>query len=112
MNAKFSEKLFWIFGAALFSLMLALTIGGVYSITPPNGPVDTAYKINRFTGKVWLLKTYAKPLAQGQIRVIAAREAEVEKTRELNEEEMQAFVLAHPGVTGGARAQVIHSIQK
>jgi hypothetical protein len=35
MNAKFSEKLFWIFGATLFSLLLALTIGGVYTITPP-----------------------------------------------------------------------------
>ncbi|MBM2805166.1 MAG: hypothetical protein HW419_3059 [Deltaproteobacteria bacterium] len=91
MNAKFSEKLFWVIGAALFSLLLALTIGGVYTITPPNGPVDTAYKINRFTGKVWLVKTYAKPLAQGQLRVIAAREAAVEATRDLSEEEQQAF---------------------
>ena len=102
MNAKFSEKLFWVIGAALFSLLLALTIGGVYTITPPNGPVDTAYKINRFTGKIWLVKTYAKPLAQGQLRVIAAREAEVEKTRELSEEDMQAFVISHPVVHGGA----------
>jgi hypothetical protein len=54
--------------------------------------VDTAYKINRFTGKVWLVKTYAKPLAQGQVRVIAAREAAVEATRELSEEEQQAFI--------------------
>ena len=57
----------------------SLSFGGVYTITPPNGPVDTAYKINRFTGKVWLIKTYAKPLAQGQVRVITAREAEVRK---------------------------------
>lgn len=102
MNSKLSEKLFWVIGAALFSLLLALTIGGVYTITPPNGPVDTAYKINRFTGKVWLVKTYAKPLAQGQLRVIAAREAEVEKTRELSEEDMQAFVISHPVAHGGA----------
>ena len=92
MNSKLSEKLFWIFGTALFSLLLALTIGGVYTITPPNGPVDTAYKINRFTGKIWLVKTYAKPLAQGQLRVIAAREAAVQATRELSEEEQQAFI--------------------
>jgi hypothetical protein len=68
-----------------------LILGGVYTITPPSGPVDAAYKINRFTGKVWLIKTYAKPAAQGQVRVIAAREAEVEKTRELREEELHAF---------------------
>ena len=26
--------------------------------------------MNRFTGKVWLVKTYAKPLAQGQVQMM------------------------------------------
>jgi hypothetical protein len=56
-------------------------------------PVDAAYKMNRFTGKVWLIKTYSKPLAQGQMRVLVAREAEVEKTRELGDEDVQAFAM-------------------
>jgi len=57
MNTKLVEKCFWAFGGAVVTLLLAIIIGGVYTITPPNGPVDAAYKINRFTGKVWLIKT-------------------------------------------------------
>jgi hypothetical protein len=76
------EKILWSIGGGVFVLVLALVFGGIYSITPPNGPVDTAYKMNRFTGKVWLIKTYSKPV--GQIRVLAARQAEVEQTKELN----------------------------
>jgi hypothetical protein len=52
--------------------------------------------MNRFTGKVWLVKTYAKPMAQGQVRVLVAREAEVEKTRDLKEEDLQAFAMNQP----------------
>lgn len=105
MNTKLVEKFFWAVGGAVVTLLLAIIIGGVYTITPPNGPVDAAYKINRFTGKVWLIKTYAKPMAQGQLRVIVAREAEVEKTRDLSEEDVQAFVIGHPVVPGGASAR-------
>jgi hypothetical protein len=76
------EKILWSIGGGVFVLVLSLLFGGIYSITPPNGPVDTAYKMNRFTGKVWLIKTYSKPV--GQIRVLAARQAEVEQTKELN----------------------------
>jgi hypothetical protein len=67
--------------------------------------VDVAYKINRFTGKVWLIKTYAKPMAEGQLRVISARQAEVEKTRELSEEDALALVVGHVAVpsTGSGR---------
>jgi len=76
------EKIFWAMGGAVLVLIVALFIGGIYTVTPPNGPVDTAYKINRFTGKVWLIKTYDKQV--GQLRVLAAREASVEPTKELN----------------------------
>ncbi len=76
------EKVLWGFGGAVFILVLSLIFGGMYTITAPNGPVDAAYKMNRFTGKVWLIKTYDKQV--GQMRVLAARQAEVEKTKELN----------------------------
>ena len=105
MNAKLIEKFIWAVGGSLVTLFLAALIGGVYTITPPNGPVDAAYKINRFTGKVWLIKTYAKPMAQGQLRVITAREAEVEKTRDLSDEDVQAFVFGQPVVSTGANAR-------
>jgi hypothetical protein len=75
-------KIFWAAGAAVLVLIVALFIGGIYTVTAPNGPVDTAYKINRFTGKVWLIKTYNKQV--GQLSVLAAREASVEPTQELN----------------------------
>ena len=94
MNSAMKEKIFWVCGGAVFSLLLAFMISGVYTITPPSGPVDAAYKMNRFTGKVWLIKTYSNPLAQGQMRVLVAREAEVEKTRELGDEDIQAFAMS------------------
>ena len=103
LKARLSEKFLWAMAGLLTTLLLAIIIGGVYTITPPNGPVDAAYKINRFTGKVWLIKTYAKPMAQGQLRVITAREAEVEKTKELSAEDMQALVAAQPAVSAVVR---------
>ena len=93
MNSLITEKIAWAGAGAVLIVLVAFMLGGVYTITTPNGPVDTAYKINRFTGKVWLIKTYAKPLAQGQVRVLTAREAEVEKTRELKEDDMEAFAM-------------------
>jgi hypothetical protein len=92
MISSMLEKSLWALGGAVLVLIASLLIGGLYAITPPSGPVDTAYKINRFTGKVWLIKTYAKPV--GQVRVVAAREAEVEKTKELSEEELQDLAMA------------------
>src|SRR6185436_13035944 len=93
MYKPVNEKILWAGAAAVLVLVVAFLLGGVYTITPPSGPVDTAYKMNRFTGKVWLIKTYAKPLAQGQVRVLTAREAEVEKTRDLREQDVEAFAM-------------------
>jgi hypothetical protein len=59
-----------------------LFIGGIYTVTAPNGPVDAAYKMNRFTGNVWVVKTYVKQVVP--LRVLAAREASVEGTKDLN----------------------------
>jgi len=104
MNTFINEKILWAGAGALLALLVAFLLGGVYTITPPSGPVDTAYKINRFTGKVWLIKTCAKPLAQGQVRVLAAREAEVEKTRELKDDDVESFAMNQPvPVTAGRR---------
>lgn len=75
------EKISWAAGATVLVLTVSLSIGGIYTVTSPNGPVDTAYKINRFTGNVWLIKTYDKQV--GQLRVLAAREASVEATKDL-----------------------------
>jgi hypothetical protein len=77
------EKILWFIGGAVLIAVLSLASGGIYAITPPNGPVDTAYKVNRFTGQVWLIKTYTKQV--GPIRVLAARQADVEKTKEITE---------------------------
>src|SRR5580765_7026727 len=93
MNTFINEKILWAGAAAVLVLVVAFLFGGVYTITPPSGPVDTAYKMNRFTGKVWLIKTYSKPMAQGQVRVLTAREAEVEKTRDLREQDVEAFAM-------------------
>jgi hypothetical protein len=105
LNTKIIEKFLWAMGGSIITLLLAIVIGGVYTITPPNGPVDTAYKINRFTGKVWLIKTYAKPVAQGQLRVITAREAEVEKTKDLSEDDMQTLMTGNPALPAVARGR-------
>jgi hypothetical protein len=85
------EKFFWLIGGGALILALSLFSGGIYTITAPNGPVDAAYKINRFTGQVWLVKTYAKQV--GQIRVVAARQAEVEKTRDLTEADIPPIAM-------------------
>jgi len=77
------EKILWFIGGAVLIVALSLASGGIYTITPPNGPVDAAYKVNRFTGHVWLIKTYTKQV--GPIRVLAARQADVEKTKEITE---------------------------
>jgi len=94
------EKFMWfISGGALF-FILFLVSGGLYTITPPNGPVDTAYKMNRLTGRVWLVKTYSKQV--GQIRVLAAREAEVEKTKQFAESDMPAVAMQEPIPASGS----------
>ena len=77
------EKILWFTGGAVLIVALSLASGGIYMITPPSGPVDAAYKVNRFTGRVWLIKTYTKQV--GPIRVLAARQADVEKTKEITE---------------------------
>jgi hypothetical protein len=81
-DTTMQEKLSWAAGAAVLVLMVSLFIGGIYTVTPPNGPVDTAYKMNRFTGNVWLVKTYVKQV--GQLQVLAAREASVEPTKDMD----------------------------
>ena len=96
MNSLITEKIAWAGAGAVLLLLIAFLLGGVYTITPPSGPVDTAYKMNRFTGTVWLIKTFAKPVAQGQVRVLTAREAEVEKTRDLKDENLESFALNQP----------------
>ena len=96
------DKFFWIIGGVALILAWSLFSGGIYTITTPNGPVDAAYKINRFTGQVWLVKTYAKQV--GQIRVVAARQAEVEKTRDLAEADLPPIAMAEMAPsTRGAR---------
>ena len=81
-DTTMQEKLSWAAGAAVLVLIVSLFIGGVYTVTPPNGPVDTAYKMNRFTGNVWLVKTYVKQV--GQLKVLAARQASVEPTKDMD----------------------------
>jgi hypothetical protein len=102
MNSMISEKMAWAGAGAVLLLLVAFLLGGVYTITPPSGPVDTAYKMNRFTGRVWLIKTYAKPMAQGQVRVLTAREAAVEKTRELKDDDLESFAMNQPSVPAPA----------
>ena len=98
------EKIIWAIGGAVLVLVVSLIFGGVYTITPPNGPVDTAYKINRFTGKVWLIKTYSKPV--GNLRVLAAREAAVELTKDLNgDADVSALAMKQVQANSTARNQ-------
>jgi hypothetical protein len=85
------EKLVWFISGGIGFFLLYLLFGGLYTITPPNGPVDAAYKMNRLTGKVWLIKTYSKQV--GPIRVLAAREADVEKTKQLSESDLPSVVV-------------------
>lgn len=95
------EKVLWFGSGALAFFVVFLLFGGLYTITPPNGPVDAAYKMNRLTGRVWLIKTYTKQV--GQIRVLAAREARVEKTKELNEADLPAVAMQDPSPTSARR---------
>ena len=53
-----SKELFWFIGGGIVFFLLFIIFGGLYTITTPNGPVDSAYKINRLTDRVWLVKTY------------------------------------------------------
>ena len=93
------EKLTWFVSGGIAVFVAFLMLGGLYTITPPNGPVDAAYKINRLTGRVWLVKTYSKQV--GQIRVLVAREAAVEKTKEFTEADFPAVAAQEPLRTSG-----------
>ena len=50
MSKLLNDKILWAGAAAVLVIFVAFLLGGVYTITPPSGPVDTAYKMNRFTG--------------------------------------------------------------
>jgi hypothetical protein len=78
------DRVLWAVAGVIVLFFLFLVSGGLYTITSPNGPVDTAYVMNRLTGKVWLVKTYTKQV--GDVRVLAARQAEVEKTKDVAED--------------------------
>ncbi|OGP19243.1 MAG: hypothetical protein A2038_09075 [Deltaproteobacteria bacterium GWA2_57_13] len=93
------EKLIWFVSGGIFFFLLFVLFGGLYTITPPNGMVDVAYKMNRVTGRVWLIKTYGKQV--GPVRVLAAREAVVERTKDFGESDIAQ--LSTQGVTSGAR---------
>lgn len=93
------QKLLWIISGGIVFLLFFSLLGGLYTITPPNGPVDAAYKMNRLTGKIWLIKTYSKQV--GPIRVLTAREAEVEKTKQVSESDIPAIAAQEPLPTAG-----------
>jgi hypothetical protein len=95
------ERVLWAVFGVMVLFFLFLLSGGLYTITSPNGPVDTAYKMNRLTGKVWLIKTYAKQV--GQIRVLSARQAEVEKTREVTEADVPPVVMSESAPSRSTR---------
>lgn len=97
----YRERVLWAVGGVVLLFFLFLLAGGLYTITPPNGAVDAAYLMNRLTGKVWLIKTYTKQV--GQVRVLAAREAEVEKTRQLPEDDASSVALADKQPTRESR---------
>jgi hypothetical protein len=97
------EKIGWIVLGVVVFFVFFLASDGFYTITTPNGPVDTAYKINRFTGKVWMIKTYTKQV--GPLRVLAAREADVEKTKELNETDVSSVAAEAASSTRGGRVR-------
>jgi hypothetical protein len=98
------EKILWFIAGGTFILFLSFASGGIYTVTSPNGPVDTAYKINRFTGHVWLIKTYTKQV--GPLHVLAARQADVEKTKEIAESDLPPVAMTEtnqPSRTGRNR---------
>jgi hypothetical protein len=78
------DRVLWAVAGVVVLFFLFLISGGLYTITPPNGAVDTAYVMNRLTGKVWLVKTYTKQI--GDVRVLAARVAAAEKTKDVAED--------------------------
>jgi len=84
LNSFFTDRVLWAVAGVIVLFFLFLVSGGLYTITSPNGPVDTAYVMNRLTGKVWLVKTFTKQV--GDVRVLAARQAEVEKTKDIEED--------------------------
>ena len=90
-----NQKTIWLTGAAIGTVIvvffLFISLGGLYTITSPNGPVDAAYKMNRLTGNVWLIKTYTKQV--GDLRVLTAREAEVESTKQLTQADLPAVAM-------------------
>jgi hypothetical protein len=90
LSTFFSDRVLWAVAGVIVLFFLFLLSGGLYTITPPNGPVDTAYVMNRVTGKVWMVKTFTKQV--GQVRVLAARVAEVEKTKDLAEDTANASI--------------------
>ncbi len=95
------ERALWAVFGVMVLFFLFLFSGGLYTITSPNGPVDTAYKMNRLTGKVWLIKTYTKQV--GQVRVLSARQAEVEKTREVTEADIPPVAMAESAPSRSTR---------
>jgi hypothetical protein len=98
------EKILWFIAGGTLILFLSFASAGIYTITSPNGPVDTAYKINRFTGHVWLIKTYTKQV--GPLRVLTARQADVEKTKEMAESDVPPVAMTEanpPSRTGRNR---------
>lgn len=97
----YRDRALWAVGGVMILFLLFLVSGGLYTITPPNGPVDTAYVMNRLTGKVWLVKTYTKQV--GQVRVLAARQAEVEKTRDVSEQDVPPVAMADSQPARGSR---------
>jgi hypothetical protein len=84
LSPLFRDRVLWAVAGVVVLFFLFLISGGLYTITPPNGAVDTAYVMNRLTGKVWLVKTYTKQV--GDVRVLAARVAPAEKTKDLAED--------------------------
>jgi hypothetical protein len=97
----YKDRALWAVAGVVVLFLMFLVSGGLYTITPPNGPVDTAYVMNRLTGKVWLVKTYTKQV--GQVRVLAARQAEVEKTRDVSEENVPPVAMADNQPARGSR---------
>lgn len=90
------DRVLWFVGGIIFFFLLIWAFGGLYTITSPNGPVDVSYKLNRLTGRVSMIKTYTKQV--GPLRVLTAREARVEKTKEITESDMpEVPVEARPG---------------
>lgn len=86
------DKLLLFLGGGVFFFFLFLLFRGIYTVTLANGPVDAAFKINGLTGKVWLVKSYTKQI--GPIRMLAAREAEVEKIKKLKESDIPEVAMS------------------